>query len=78
MVARSSAGKWRRPNACMPSMNPSSEPVESRITRTPSGEPSESSFASATSTATELRLSFAPGTTRLAPMFAIAAVAPRA
>ena len=52
-------------------MNDSSEPVESRITRTSWGGSSASSWARATSTATALRLSFAPGTTLLAPMFAI-------
>ena len=56
-------------------MKPSSEPVERRSTRTPSGGRSLSSRARATSAPTALRLSFAPGTTRLAPMFAIAAVA---
>ena len=76
VVARSSSGKWRRPNACIPSMKPSSEPVERSSTRTPSGGRSASSCASATSAPTALRLSFAPGTTWLAPMFAIAAVAP--
>ena len=35
VVAWRIAGKWRRPKPCIPSMNDSSEPVESRITRTP-------------------------------------------
>ena len=59
-------------------MKDSSDPVESRITRTPSSGRSRRSWASATSTATELRLSLAPGTTRREPMSAIAAVAPSA
>ncbi len=54
----------------MPSMKDSSEPVETRMTRTPG---MGSSLASDSSTATPVRLSFAPGTTLRTPMSAIAA-----
>ena len=57
-------------------MKDSSEPVESSSTRTPSGGRSRRACASVTNTATELRLSFAPGTTRERPMSAMAALAP--
>ncbi len=57
-------------------MNDSSEPVESRITRTPGTGRSRRAWARATIAPTELRLSLAPGTTARAPMSAMAAVAP--
>ena len=59
------SGKWRRPKACMPSMNDSSDPVDSRITRSPSGGRlvAQRARASDSSTATPVRLSLAPGTT---------------
>ena len=60
---------------CMPSMNDSSEPVESKITRTPGGGSSRKARTSATLTATALRLSLAPGTTARAPMSIIEAPA---
>ena len=62
----------------MPSMKDSSEPVDTSITRSPRTGRSRSEWASATTVATELRLSFAPGTTARAPMSAIAAAAPTA
>ncbi len=67
------SGKCRRAKACIPSMNDSSEPVESRITRMPGIGSSLSDRASESSTATPVRLSLAPGTTLRRPMSAIAA-----
>ncbi len=57
----------------MPSMNDSSEPADSRITRTPGIGSSRSEAARLSSTATPLRLSLAPGTTWRTPMSAMAA-----
>ena len=59
--SRGRSAKWRRANACIPSMNDSSEPVESRITRTPGTGSSRG--AAESRTATPVRLSLAPGTT---------------
>ena len=75
--AGSSSEKWRSPKPCMPSLNDSSDPVETSSTRTPSSGRSRSASASPTSTPTELKLSLAPGTAARAPMSAIAAVAAR-
>ena len=58
----------------MPSMNDSSEPVDTSSTRTPGCGRSPSERASASSTATALRLSLAPGTTSLRAMSAIVTV----
>ena len=57
----------------MPSMNDSSEPGKRRITRRPSTGSSASEWASESSAATPVALSFAPGTTGLRPMSAMAA-----
>ena len=37
MLSRGSSAKWRSPKALIPSLKDSSEPAESRITRTPCG-----------------------------------------
>ena len=68
----SAAPKWRRANASMPSWLDSSAPVDSRITRTPSGGgASRSRRATSSRTATPLRLSLAPGTTGWRIMWAM-------
>ena len=59
-------------------MNDSSDPVETSSTRTPSSGRSWSERAIASSVATALRLSLAPGTTPRAPMSAMAATVPAA
>ena len=73
-----SAAAWRATKPRMPSMKDSSLPVESRITRTPSGGSSRSSRASSSRTATAARLSLAPGTTERVAMSPTASVEPSA
>ena len=66
-----SEAKWRRANACMPSMKDSSEPVETSSTRTPvDGLARARRRARPSSVATPVRLSLAPGTTPRAPISA--------
>ena len=78
MRSRGSAAAWRATNPRMPSSSDSSLPVETSSTRTPAGGSSRSSRASSISSATDARLSFAPGTTARAAMSAIASTVPSA
>ena len=71
--SRGSESKWRSPNAFMPSLNDSSEPAESRITRSDEVGSERRRRASASSRTTAVALSLAPGTTSRAPISAIAA-----
>ena len=76
VLVGSSDGPWRRTQPRMPSMNDSSEPVETSSTRTPSTGCSRRSRASSSRTATAVRLSLAPGTTVRVPMSANASAPP--
>ena len=67
--------KWRRAKASIPSQVASSD-VETSITRTLSVGRATSASASAIRVSTPVPLWFAPGTTWLMPMFAIAAPKP--
>ena len=63
-------------NPRMPSMNDSSEPVETSITRTLCTGSSASARATASSATTPVALSFAPGTTSRLAISANVAAAP--
>ena len=72
MLSRGSSPKWRFEKACIPSHSASSE-VETSITRTLSVGRSASERAIASSAATPVALSFAPGTVSRNAMSASAA-----
>lgn len=74
--SRGMASRWRRAKASIPSMNDSSEPVETSRTRRPLTGSSRSASARPTRTATPVRLSLAPGTTPRAPTSANTAMLP--
>lgn len=76
VLSRGSCGKWRSPNAFIPSLKDSSAPAESKITRTPAGGSSRKRWARASSETTAVPLSLAPGTTSRTPMSVIAATEP--
>ena len=69
MLSRGSSAKWRSAKACIPSHSASSE-VETSITRTLSVGRSASARAIASSAATPVALSLAPGTVSRKPMSA--------
>ena len=71
-----SDGKCRAANACMPSMNDSSEPVETSSTRTPATGSAASVRARPSTVATPVRLSLAPGTVEREPISTIVAAVP--
>ena len=62
-------------NACIPSMNDSSDPVDTSSTRTLEVGSAASRRASSISVTTPVALSLAPGTTRVEPIWAITAAA---
>ena len=72
VLSRGSSPKWRFEKACIPSQSASSE-VETSITRTLSVGRSASERAIASSAATPVALSFAPGTASRRAMSASAA-----
>ncbi len=76
VCAGSRRPKWRAANARMPSMKPSSAPVDTSSTRRPSIGSRASWSATPTSAATPVALSLAPGTTSREPMSAKAAAEP--
>ena len=72
----SSSSPWRARNPDIPSLNDSSEPVETSSTRAPVSGSSRSRCASAITAPTAVRLSLAPGTTAREAMSAITAIEP--
>ena len=74
VLSRGSSPKWRSPNAFIPSLNDSSEPVESRITRVEAvGSASSAAGEREQQRRRAVPLSLAPGTTPREPISAIEA-----